>query len=90
MERDDDLGDGEASDDEDEASGPAGGTSRGLTLQEARAAALSVFNFVLDNHDQALCRDHCDDAKRVSDMLQRLTTTGRHQQSTLDAFFSRK
>ena len=90
MESSDEIGVEEAPDVDEEESGPAGGTSRGLSLQEARAAALSLFNFVLDNQDQALCRDHTDDAKRILDMLQRMTITSRHQQLRMDAFLTKE
>ena len=70
--------DADASDVEEESTGAGAETSRGLRLHEARAAAMSVLNFYLDNQDQGLCGDHSEDARRAAHALQRLTLTLSH------------
>ena len=65
----------------------AGGPRRTITLQQARFAALDVLNFCLDNQDHAPCNSHAEWARRISEMLQSMTTTAHHQQKNLDSFW---
>jgi hypothetical protein len=65
----------------------AGGPRRTITLQQARIAALDVLNFCLDNQDHAPCNSHAEWARRISEMLQSMTTTAHHQQKNLDSFW---
>ena len=64
-----------------------GGPRRTIRLQQARIAALDVLNFCLDNQDHAPCNSHAEWARRISEMLQSMTTTAHHQQKTLDSFW---
>ena len=82
-------GAGEAIDEHQDDEDVMGEAPRVLCLKDARAAAVDVLNFLMENQAQPACNSLSEKAREIVVHLQRMTTTSRHVQPPVTNFFER-